>query len=210
MANRDGSSDGGATTTAPSSWNNASLAGIFKKKYTKDIDTYWPYNSTTSTKQHDKGGGFPGWAGAIIGVVLGLLLIAFLVGFLLYRRRRRQRQAKEAESEKEKEKGKANPSPSGLTYGSGPSSPGPGPVSTSTGDGTADTSRTQPSTVQPSEGQTSVAQSSATHPSTVQDPIPSQMPPARVESGGDEVYEMHGTTALSSNSSLNDHFTAEY
>lgn len=187
MANRDCSSDGGATTTAPSSWNTASLAGIFKTKYTKDIDTYWPYNSTASKEQGNKGGGFPGWAGAIIGVVLGLLLIAFLVGFWLYRRRRRQRQAKEAE--KEEEKRKSNPAPMGLMYGSGPSSPGPGPVSTSTGERTADTSKTQPSTVQPSEGQTSGAQSSATQPSTVQDP-----PRARVESGGDEVYEMHGTT----------------
>ncbi|CAG8369309.1 unnamed protein product [Penicillium salamii] len=194
-----GNSDGGATTTAPSSWTNSSLAGVFGKKYSKKVDSYWPYNTDTSTKEDNDngGGGFPGWAGAIIGVVLGLLIIAFLVGFWLWRRRQRQRQAKAAEKGKEKEDdNKASPE---WMYGGGPTSPGPGPVSTSTGVETTETSRTQPSTVQPSVAHASVAPSSVTDPSTIQtipDSIVSPITPGTVEAGGDEVYEMHDSSPV--------------
>jgi hypothetical protein len=171
------SSNGGATTTAPSSWTNASLAGIFDKKYAKTIEKYWPYNSTsTSTQHHKNGGGFPGWAGAIIGVVLGLFLIALLVGFWFYRRRRRQCQSAEAEAEAAKEAGsKKRPE---WMYAGGPTSPGPGPVSSSTG---METTMTE-----------------TTHPSTVQDSLVSSASPGTVESGGDAVYEMHGMTIATS------------
>ncbi|CAG8097522.1 unnamed protein product [Penicillium olsonii] len=191
-----GNSDGGATTTAPSSWTNSSLAGVFEKKYTKKMDSYWPYNNTTttSTEEDNGGGGFPGWAGAIIGVVLGLLIIAFIIGFWLYRRRRNQRLARETEKGKEKEDD-SKPSPE-FMYGGGPTSPGPGPVSTSTGVETTETSRTQPSTVQPSVAMGSVAPSSVTAPSTVQDSIVSPITPGTVESGGDEVYEMHDSSPV--------------
>lgn len=194
MANRSHSSDGGATTTAPSSWTNSSLAGVFDKKYSKTVETYWPYSASAVPENDGGGGGFPGWAGAIIGVVLGLLIIAFLVGFWLYRRRRNQRQAKEAENEKVKED--ENKDPPAWMYGGGPSSPGPGPTSTSTGVETTETSRTQPSTVQHSIAHASVAQSALTEPSSIQDSIVSPITPGTVESGGDEVYEMHGMKSL--------------
>ncbi|KAJ5337987.1 Galactose oxidase/kelch beta-propeller [Penicillium brevicompactum] len=189
-----GNSDGGATTTAPSSWTNSSLAGVFDKKYSKTVETYWPYSASAVPENDGGGGGFPGWAGAIIGVVLGLLIIAFLVGFWLYRRRRNQRQAKEAENEKVKED--ENKDPPAWMYGGGPSSPGPGPTSTSTGVETTETSRTQPSTVQHSIAHASVAQSALTEPSSIQDSIVSPITPGTVESGGDEVYEMHDSSPV--------------
>lgn len=196
VANGFHSSDGGATTTAPTSWTNSSLAGIFDKKYAKTVETYWPYSASGTPENSGGagGGGFPSWAGAIIGVVLGLLIIAFLVGFWFYRRRRNRRQSKEIEDEKAKED--ENRDPPEWMYGGGPSSPGPGPTSTSTGVETTETSRTQPSTVQPSMAHASVAQSALTEPSSIQDSIVSPITPGTVESGGDEVYEMHGMIPL--------------
>jgi hypothetical protein len=180
------SSDGSATTTAPPSWTNSSLAGIFEKKYTKTIDTYWPYGSTSSPSKKEGGGGggggFPGWAGAVIGVVLGLLIIAFLVGFWFYRRRRHRRQREKAANEKAEN----SSNPPEWMYAGGPTSPGPGPVSSSTGVETTETSRTHDSMMP------SIAQSATTQPSTLQDSIISPLTPGTVESGGDEVYEMHG------------------
>ena len=98
------SAGGGATTTQPSSWSNSSLSGLFGAKYTKAVTTYYPYASiaasstgganptrlsTSAPTLLAHSGGIPGWAGAIIGVVLGLLLITILlVCFMLYRRRK--------------------------------------------------------------------------------------------------------------------------
>lgn len=94
------SGKGGATKTSPSAWNDDGLSSLFSTKYTKPIATYYPYkplNSSTPTPTatptivpQKNGGGFPGWAGAIIGVLLGMLiLVSLIAGFLLYRRRRK-------------------------------------------------------------------------------------------------------------------------
>ncbi|KAF4167415.1 hypothetical protein CNMCM6936_005031 [Aspergillus lentulus] len=89
-----GGSKGGATKVSPTSWTNSSLADVLKTKYTKTISTWYPYNSTTSSSPTiapvpDKGSRFPRWAGAIIGVILGLLLVAGAVIFWYLRRRRK-------------------------------------------------------------------------------------------------------------------------
>lgn len=82
---------GGATKTSPSSWTNDSLASVFKTKYPGTIKTWYPYPQVRSV--HEKRGTkFPGWAGAIIGVVLGVILIACALAFWLIRRRRKQQQ----------------------------------------------------------------------------------------------------------------------
>ncbi|RHZ56808.1 hypothetical protein CDV55_105437 [Aspergillus turcosus] len=89
-----GDSKGGATKVSPTSWTNSSLADVFNTKYTKTISTWYPYNSTTISSPTivpipDKGSSFPSWAGAIIGVILGLLLITAAVIFWCLRRRRK-------------------------------------------------------------------------------------------------------------------------
>ncbi|KAJ5963440.1 Galactose oxidase/kelch beta-propeller [Penicillium vulpinum] len=196
-----GNSNGGATITAPSSWTNSSLSEIFVKKYGKSIETYWPYNSTNSTNgnstagvstQDDNGGGgFPGWAGGVIGAVLGLLVIAILAWFFFYRRRRRQREAAEPETgagAKETKGTSGNPE---WMYASGPASPGPGPLSTSTGRETADTQ-----TAQSMGTGRSATQPSMTQASTVPDSIVSPATPGTVESGGGALYEMHDSSPV--------------
>ncbi|PLN83713.1 hypothetical protein BDW42DRAFT_164510 [Aspergillus taichungensis] len=82
-----GSPTGGATKTSPKSWTNDSLASVFSKKYPGSIKTWYPYLRVLDKK----GSKFPGWAGAIIGVVLGVILIACALAFWLVRRRRKQR-----------------------------------------------------------------------------------------------------------------------
>lgn len=81
-----GNGQGGATVTAPSAWNDSALATVFQSPYTGTIQTYYPYalvNVTTPTPspgpisiQSNGGGGFPNWAGAVLGVVLGLGIVA--------------------------------------------------------------------------------------------------------------------------------------
>ncbi|TQB68422.1 hypothetical protein MPDQ_003434 [Monascus purpureus] len=86
-----GNGKGSATKTAPASWDDDALSQVFSTKYTGSITTYYPY---IATKTPSKGkGGFPGWAGAIIGVVLGVLLIVGLVlaWWFLYRRRKNRK-----------------------------------------------------------------------------------------------------------------------
>ncbi|KAJ5355145.1 uncharacterized protein N7496_012357 [Penicillium cataractarum] len=173
-----GSSSGGATTTKPSSWTNSSLAAIFDKKYSKTITTYWPYNSTnttsTDTSTH-KSGGLPKWAAAVIGVLVGLFVVALLLfGWWFWRRRRRQRPesvtpsfgktpgAREADSTEVRQ----------LMYGSGPTSPMPGPQSTSTG------------------------LESRVNESSVQDSVQTSVSPRTVESGGGTVYEMQDSSPV--------------
>ncbi|KAJ5426721.1 Galactose oxidase/kelch beta-propeller [Penicillium sp. CMV-2018d] len=197
-----GNSDGGASTTAPTSWTNSSLAGIFDKKYGKTIETYWPYNSTSSNsstsssaQDHNGAGGFPGWAGGVIGAVLGLLIIAILAGLWFYRRRQRQRKSAEAESEAADAAPKNRPAE--WMYASGPASPGPGPVSSSTGMETAETVRTTHTTAtQPSTAQQSITQPSITQASTLPDSLVSPATPGTVESGGDALYEMHDSSPV--------------
>ncbi|KAJ5157735.1 uncharacterized protein N7482_008835 [Penicillium canariense] len=176
-----GSATGGATTTAPSSWTNNSLAGIFDKKYSKTLTTYWPYNSansssssSTATSDH-KGSGFPKWAAAVIGVLCGILVVALLVGaWWFWRRRRRQHRdslqptfvksdgATEADSTEVRH----------LMYGGGPTSPVPGPRSTSTG------------------------METGANDSSVHDSVLTSVSPRTVESGGDAVYEMHDSSPI--------------
>ncbi|KAJ6123741.1 hypothetical protein N7471_011058 [Penicillium samsonianum] len=188
-----GNSDGGATTIAPSSWTNSSLGGIFGKKYGRTVETYWPYNSTSSgdstsaSADHSGGSGFPSWAGGVIGAVLGLLIIAFLAGLFFYRRRHRQRESAEAEAEPKNR-------PPEWMYASGPASPGPGPVSSSTGMETAETVRTT---------QTTATQPSTAPASTVPDSLVSPATPGTVESGGDAVYEMHDSSPVELPTSFN-------
>ncbi|OJJ45849.1 hypothetical protein ASPZODRAFT_133721 [Penicilliopsis zonata CBS 506.65] len=169
IAQIGGNSSGGATTTAPSSWTNTSLAKIFDTSYNKTITTYWPYGTsdttTTSTSDH-KSDGLPHWAAAVIGVVCGLVVVALLVWFWFYRRRRHQRRVAEAEAVKE----------TGTTeqpkwmYGSGPMAPGPGPKSTST------------------------AVETVANESTADDSVATAATPGTVESGGGVLYEMHDSS----------------
>lgn len=90
-----GDAKGGATKTSPSSWTNSSLEDVFKSSYTKTVPTWYPYEPATTTNAPtispiaDKGSSFPGWAGAIIGVVLGVALIAGAFLFWCLRRRRK-------------------------------------------------------------------------------------------------------------------------
>lgn len=170
------SSSGSATTTAPSSWTNSSLEGIFNTKYTKTISTYWPYNTTStdssttstnsSTTTHHKK--FPTWAAAVIGVLCGLLVIGLilLAWFCLRRRQRRQLEKQEDIHETD---GREH-----LTsmYGGGPTSPIAGPRSASTGQ------------------ETSVGVG------TIQDSLDTSASPGTVESGGGAVHEMHGTCSI--------------
>ncbi|KAL2862472.1 uncharacterized protein BJX67DRAFT_366303 [Aspergillus lucknowensis] len=98
-----GDSSGGATKTAPESWTNASLEDVFTGTYTKTIETWYPYESTSTgtvtptTVPDSDGASFPNWAGAIIGVVVGLIVIGSAVGFWLVRRRKKRGSRPESE-----------------------------------------------------------------------------------------------------------------
>ncbi|KAL2787655.1 hypothetical protein BJX66DRAFT_340967 [Aspergillus keveii] len=80
--------------TFPSSWTNTSLEAVFTRTYTSPIATYYPYNATnittTTIPTPDSGGGsFPSWAGAVIGIVVGVLLLVGAFAFWFLRRRRK-------------------------------------------------------------------------------------------------------------------------
>ncbi|KAI1457554.1 hypothetical protein F4805DRAFT_173507 [Annulohypoxylon moriforme] len=95
-----GSYTGGATITAPApdGWATPSLGSVFGTPYNKSkITTYYPYSSVgpgngTRGEAHNGGsggGGTPGWVGAVLGVVLGLVFVtAVVVGILFYRKRK--------------------------------------------------------------------------------------------------------------------------
>lgn len=95
-----GDYSGGATKTVPTpgGWATPALGSVFATPYdTTKITTYYPYssvgpgNGTRGAADSGGGGrkGTPGWVGAVIGVVLGLALIAaVVVGIILYRRRK--------------------------------------------------------------------------------------------------------------------------
>ncbi|KAL3488190.1 hypothetical protein BJX62DRAFT_253496 [Aspergillus germanicus] len=80
--------------TSPSSWTNTSLEAVFSRTYTSPIATYYPYNATnittTTIPTPDGGSGFPSWAGAVIGVVVGVLLLVGAFAFWFLRRRRKR------------------------------------------------------------------------------------------------------------------------
>jgi hypothetical protein len=82
-------------STSPSSWTNTSLEAVFTRTYTSPIATYYPYNATNITTTtiptpDSGGGGFPSWAGAVIGVVVGVLLLVGAFAFWFLRRRRKR------------------------------------------------------------------------------------------------------------------------
>lgn len=154
---------------SPDSWSDTALADVFAASYTKTIETYYPYSSTNTTtipSPDDGGGGdgFPGWAGAIIGVVLGVLLLAGLFAFWFIRRRKRKGSRRE---------GSVSGRGSRVTqwvHAGAFAAPGPKDPDNST---TVSGGFTNESTVAPSEQNGPVSRTTA-------------------EAGGDPVYEMHG------------------
>lgn len=129
MANGLCSSSGGATTTAPSAWTNSSLAGIFDKKYIKNIATYWPYDSSSGSMDTTKSSRFPIWAAAVIGVLCGLLVVGLLVGYWYHSGHlNKHKPALVEEAKAIDTSGGAN-----LICEGDPTSPGPGPASEATG-----------------------------------------------------------------------------
>ncbi|KAL3473693.1 hypothetical protein BJX99DRAFT_272108 [Aspergillus californicus] len=98
-----GDASGGATRTSPESWTDSSLEAVFAATYSKTIETFYPYNDTNSNitttivPESDGGGGFPGWAGAVIGVVLAVLLIAGLLTWWFLRRRKQKNKRRDSE-----------------------------------------------------------------------------------------------------------------
>ncbi|KAL4745907.1 hypothetical protein BDW72DRAFT_185891 [Aspergillus terricola var. indicus] len=171
-----GNADGGATKTAPDSWTTTALADVFEASYTRTIETYYPYNSTndnittTSVPSGGGGGGFPGWAGAVIGVVLGLLLVAgvFVFWFLRRRKRRGTRRGSEVSRGSRVMNWVSN---TGTFAPPGPKDPD---ISTTISGGF-----TNESTVAPSEQPTAVSRTTA----------------ETAEVAGDPVYEVHGHSA---------------
>lgn len=96
-----GDASGGATTTAPSSWDDPALADVFQIAYaTSKITTWYPYAKATTTSSTNPtytdesgggggGGGTPTYLAPVLGVILGLVFLSSLVvGVLLWRRRR--------------------------------------------------------------------------------------------------------------------------
>ncbi|OJJ03076.1 hypothetical protein ASPVEDRAFT_134247 [Aspergillus versicolor CBS 583.65] len=169
-----GNADGGATKTEPESWTNSSLADVFGTTYSKTIETYYPYESsatpTTTTVPSGGGGGFPGWAGAIIGVVLGVLLIAGALAFFFIRRRRKRGARRQSEVS-----GITSRVANWVNAGAfGPTSKDPENSTIVSGDITS--------------GSTAVGPES----SIIAPPPP--MSQATQEVAGDPVYEMHGTS----------------
>jgi hypothetical protein len=79
----DHSANGNATMTAPSSWNDDTLAAIFQSKYPKTITTYYPYSLSSSSSRT----GMPSWAGVVIGVLIAVLVIGILLASWFLRRR---------------------------------------------------------------------------------------------------------------------------
>lgn len=170
IANKD-SADGGATKTAPDSWTTTALADVFAASYTRTIETYYPYNSTndniTTTTVPSSGGGgssFPGWAGAVIGVVLGLLLVggAFVFWFL---RRRKRKQSRRGSEISQSSRVKKWVSSAGAFAPPGPTDPDRSTIVSG--------GFTNESTVAPSEQPVAASQATA-------------------EVAGDPVYEVHG------------------
>jgi hypothetical protein len=137
------------------------------------MTTFYPYASSSAEGgDATSGGGLPHWASAVIGVLVGLFGVALiLAGIWFYLRRRRRAQAREAEaSSAAKAERDADTSQSAqFMYGSGPTAPVPGPMSKSTAEATTETNT-----------------------STVPDSLSTSLSPRTVESGGDELYEMHG------------------
>ncbi|PSR92183.1 hypothetical protein BD289DRAFT_481204 [Coniella lustricola] len=92
-----GDGSGGATSTAPNTWNTSALADVFQVKYaTSKISTYYPYPVATTTTSpiptltptgKPKAGGVPKYLGPVLGVVLGLVFLSSIgVGVYVWRK----------------------------------------------------------------------------------------------------------------------------
>lgn len=104
-----GNGKGGATKT-PANWTT-SLAAVFQSKYPGTITTYYPYSAASNTTSpsptivpspSNSGGGskIPTWLGAVIGVLLGVLVIGlFLAVWFFCRRRPKRSRAASSSSE---------------------------------------------------------------------------------------------------------------
>jgi len=166
------SADGGATKTEPETWINSTLADVFEKQYSKTIETHYPYESsatpTPTSVSGGGGGGFPRWAGAVIGVVLGVLLIAGVLAFFFIRRRRKRGARRQSEVS-----GITSRVANWVNAGAfGPASKDPENSTILSGDITSGSTAVGP-------------ESSVNAPPMAQ---------ATQEVAGDPVYEMHGTS----------------
>lgn len=106
-----GDVNGGAAKKFPgNSSGNEALADLFDQPYTKTIKPYYPYKAAASssatpstppgiTKTEKSSSGLPAWAGAVIGVLVGLIGISIIIFLVLWvRRRRRSRRSSYATS----------------------------------------------------------------------------------------------------------------
>ncbi|CAN8102576.1 unnamed protein product [Discula destructiva] len=96
-----GDGTGGATTTKPSTWDDAALGDVFQVKYgSTKIKTYYPYSvvtptgsgstpTTTAGSKASSGSGVPKYLPPLLGVILGLIFISSIVVFFVLWRRRR-------------------------------------------------------------------------------------------------------------------------
>lgn len=96
-----GDKSGGATATKPSNWDDSALGSVFQVAYaTSKITTYYPYTAAATTSSGSSptsptgsstsgGSSVPTFLPPLLGVLLGLIFIAFVaVGIVLWRRRR--------------------------------------------------------------------------------------------------------------------------
>lgn len=150
---------------------------MFSSKYSKTIKSWYPYNSTDSSTPSptisvvaDKKNDFPGWAGAIIGVVLGLLLIAGAIAFWCFRRRRHAKGSQQTSEES----GKRSHIMRWMYTGSPAMEEGSKANDTTTASVSYRTYQANDSNVEQS-----VTTAAAASPRTI-------------EAGSDPIYEMHG------------------
>ncbi|RYO83427.1 hypothetical protein DL766_002617 [Monosporascus sp. MC13-8B] len=90
-----GDYNGGATMTTPTptGWADQELASVFATPYeTSKLTNYYPYarESDDPTRENSgSDGGTPSWVAPVVGVIVGLTVVmALIVGILLYRRRK--------------------------------------------------------------------------------------------------------------------------
>ncbi|KAF3766795.1 hypothetical protein M406DRAFT_287728 [Cryphonectria parasitica EP155] len=95
-----GDGSGGATSTAPKSWDTSALGAVFQTAYaTSKISTWYPYPESTSTSvtnptytpttKSGGGSGVPKYLAPLLGVLLGLIFVSSVaVGIIVWRRRK--------------------------------------------------------------------------------------------------------------------------
>lgn len=95
-----GDVNGGATKKFPSNaGGNEALANLFSMPYTKTITNYYPYKAAASsspspttppfTKTTNSSSGLPSWAGAVIGVLVGVIGLSIIIFLVVLLRRQR-------------------------------------------------------------------------------------------------------------------------